>query len=60
MTADQQAQLLIDLLRDGRTGDLIASEPGFPIVLPPRSARGQPVSHLDAVQFHHGMMTNRQ
>jgi NAD(P)-dependent dehydrogenase (short-subunit alcohol dehydrogenase family) len=60
MTTAQQAQLLIDLLRDGRTGDLIASEPGFPVVLPPRSGRGQPVSHLAATQFHHGMMTSRQ
>ena len=56
MTGAQQAQLLLDLLQDGRTGDLISSEPGHPVELPPRSALGQPVSNLPAEQFHHGLM----
>ncbi len=56
MTPAQQAQLLIDLLQDGRTGDLIASEPGKPVELPPRSDLGQPVSNLPVEQFHHGLM----
>ncbi len=56
MTPAQQGQLLIDLLRDGRTGDLIASEPGNPVELPPRSGPGMPVSGLAAEQFHHGLM----
>ena len=56
MRPEQQAQLLIDLLEDGRTGDLIASEPGMPVELPPRSGRGMPVSNLKAEQFHHDMM----
>ena len=56
MTPAQQAQLLLDLLQDGRTGDLIASEPGHPVELPPRSDLGQPVSNLPVEQFHHGLM----
>ena len=56
MTAAQQAQLLLDLLQDGRTGDLISSEPGHPVELPPHSALGQPVSNLPIEQFHHGLM----
>lgn len=56
MTPAQQAQLLLDLLADGRTGDLIASESGLPVELPPRAGRGQPVSNLNAQQFHHEMM----
>jgi NAD(P)-dependent dehydrogenase (short-subunit alcohol dehydrogenase family) len=56
MTPAQQGQLLIDLIKDGRTGDLIASVPGRPVVLPARSGRGQPVSQLAARQFHHRMM----
>ena len=56
MTPAQQAQLLLDLLQDGRTGDLIASEPGHPVELPPRSDLGQPVSNLPIEQFHHGLM----
>lgn len=56
MTPAQQGQLLLDLLQDGRTGDLIASEPGHPVELPPRSGLGLPVSNLPAEQFHHGMM----
>ncbi|MBH76956.1 MAG: hypothetical protein CL897_01800 [Dehalococcoidia bacterium] len=56
MTPGQQAQLLLDLLQDGRTGDLISSEPGQEVTLPPRSDYGQPVSSLPAQQFHHGLM----
>ncbi|MCY3505761.1 MAG: SDR family NAD(P)-dependent oxidoreductase [Chloroflexi bacterium] len=56
MTPAQQAQLMLDLLQDGRTGDLISSEPGHPVELPPRSGMGQPVSNLPAEQFHHGLM----
>ncbi len=56
MTPAQQGQLLLDLLQDGRTGDLISSEPGHPVELPPRSGRGMPVSNLSAEQFHHGLM----
>ncbi len=56
MTPAQQGKLLLDLLRDGRTGDLIASEPGAPIELPPRSGRGLPISNLPATQFDHAMM----
>ena len=56
MTPAQQGQLLLDLLQDGRTGDLISSEPGHPVELPPRSDYGQPVSNLPIEQFHHGLM----
>ncbi|MXX18830.1 MAG: SDR family oxidoreductase, partial [Dehalococcoidia bacterium] len=56
MTPAQQGQLMLDLLQDGRTGDLISSEPGHPVELPPRSGMGQPVSNLPAEQFHHGLM----
>ncbi len=56
MTPAQQGQLLLDLLQDGRTGDLISSEPGHPVELPPRSGLGMPVSNLPAAQFHHGLM----
>ena len=56
MTPAQQGQLMLDLLRDGRTGDLIASEPGQPLELPPRSGRGMPVSNLPATQFDHSTM----
>ena len=36
MKADDVARLLIDLLRDGRSGDYIGVAVGHPIVLPPR------------------------
>ena len=36
MKAEDVAQLMIDLIRDGRTGDYIGIAMGHPIVLPPR------------------------
>ena len=38
MKAEEVARLMIDLIRDGRTGDYIGIAMGHPIVLPPRRA----------------------
>ncbi|CAN5802266.1 3-oxoacyl-[acyl-carrier-protein] reductase [soil metagenome] len=46
MTADQQAQLVMDLLAegpDGRSGETIGSWVGLPIELPPRRERGEDI-----------------
>jgi NAD(P)-dependent dehydrogenase (short-subunit alcohol dehydrogenase family) len=36
MKAEDVARLMLDLIRDGRTGDYIGVAVGHPIVLPPR------------------------
>ena len=47
MTGEQQAQLLVDLLaegRDGRSGETIGSWVGVPVELPPRRRTGQAIA----------------